>query len=133
MDKCPNCGAKVYSSDKRCSKCGQELKKSSGISLIPILGIVLIVAFFVVLASGFYINQDTSDMAVGSDDSQIESSSQYYSSSSGTVYWSSKESNKFHYPSCEWAQYIPSHNRLVYHSRQVAINDGKVPCQVCCP
>lgn len=138
MDKCPNCGAKVYSSDKRCSKCGQELKKSSNISLIPILGIILIVAFFLVLASGFYTTQDTADMVVASeddtsDDSQIESSSQDDSSSSDLVYWASTDSNKFHYSNCKWAQYIPSQNKIVYFSRQEAINDGKVPCQVCCP
>ena len=42
MDKCPSCGAKVYPSDKRCSKCGQELKKSSNGSVIAILLFVML-------------------------------------------------------------------------------------------
>lgn len=49
------------------------------------------------------------------------------------VYWSSKESDKFHRPSCEWAQEILDHNLIVYNSRQEAINDRKEPCHVCFP
>ena len=157
MDKCPNCGAKVYPSDKRCSKCGQELKRSSTGSVIAVLGIVILIAIFGVFASGLNVSQDTADVAVSndvdtsvdsvdestssdsveeitsSDNNQVSSSSQDDSSSSGTVYWASDDSNKFHYPSCEWAQKISPYNKIVYHSRQEAINDGRRPCHVCYP
>lgn len=153
MDKCPNCGAKVYPSDKRCSKCGQELKKSSNGSVIAILLFVALIAIFGVFASS-YMNEDTTvgtvaSNAVSSDDSvdqadhsveettssvnsQVSSSSSS-DSSSGTVYWASDESDKFHKPNCEWSQKINPYNKIVYHSRQEAINDGRVPCHVCYP
>ena len=154
MDKCPSCGAKVYSSDKRCSKCGQELKKDSSKSVIAILLVIVAIAVVGVLASGVN-TSDTTDMSVASyDDSVQESTSsadsvkettstdqsqketstvQEDTSSSGAVYWASEESDKFHKPSCEWAQKISDYNKIVYHSRQEAINDGRVPCHVCYP
>ena len=61
------------------------------------------------------------------------SSSSSSSSSSGQTYWASSNSNKFHYPSCEWAQKISGKNKVVFHSREEAINSGYVPCQVCGP
>ena len=42
-------------------------------------------------------------------------------------------SMKFHYPSCEWAQKISDANKIVYHSRDDAVADGKVPCTACNP
>ena len=155
MDKCPNCGAKVYSSDKRCSKCGQELKKSSKGSFIAILLFIGLIAIFGIFASS-HMNEDSTYDAVASysdsndysieetsaddsvedttsnDNSQVSSSSSS-DSSSGTVYWASDDSNIFHYPSCEWAQKISPYNKIVYNSRQEAINDGKRPCHVCYP
>ena len=154
MDKCPNCGNKVLSSDKRCSKCGQELKKSSNGSVVAILLIVILIAIVGVLAVGNQSNYNTADVAVANDvDSSVDSVEettatdssaeettsndnsyvQDGSSSSGTVYWASDESDKFHKPSCEWAQKIAGYNKIVYHSRQEALNDGKVPCHVCYP
>lgn len=149
MDKCPNCGAKVYSSDKRCSKCGQELKKGASGSVIAIILIVILIAVVGILASVSNTNNTQADVAVASDsyssaDSveqstssddyvQESSSSQDQSSYSGTEYWASSESDKFHKPSCEWAQKINSYNKIVYHSRQEAINDGRIPCHVCYP
>ena len=49
------------------------------------------------------------------------------------IYWASKESNKFHKPSCEWAQEILDFNLIIYYSRQDAIDDGRDPCHVCFP
>ena len=140
MDKCPNCGAKVYPSDKRCSKCGQELKKNSNGSVIAILLFVALIAIFGVFASS-HMNEDTTvgtvaNYAVSSDDSVEEtsaddsveettssdnsqvSSSSSSDSSSGIVYWASDESDKFHKPSCEWAQKISDWTKIVYHSRE---------------
>lgn len=61
------------------------------------------------------------------------SSSSSSSSSSGATYWASSKSGKFHRPSCEWGQKIASKNKVVFHSRDQAINSGYVPCQVCSP
>lgn len=55
------------------------------------------------------------------------------SSSSGATYWASSNSDKFHNPSCEWAQKISSKNKVVFHSRDEALNSGYQPCQVCSP
>ena len=55
------------------------------------------------------------------------------SSSSAATYWASSNSGKFHNPSCEWAQKISGKNKVVFHSREEAINSGYVPCQVCSP
>ena len=55
------------------------------------------------------------------------------SSSSSATYWASSNSNKFHNPSCEWAQKISSRNKVVFHSRDQAINSGYQACQVCSP
>ena len=55
------------------------------------------------------------------------------STSSGQTYWASANSNKFHYPSCEWAQKISGKNKIVFNSREEAINSGYSPCQVCSP
>ena len=62
-----------------------------------------------------------------------ETSSSSSSSSSGATYWASSKSGKFHLPSCEWAQKIYGGNKVVFHSRDEAINSGYVPCQVCGP
>ena len=65
--------------------------------------------------------------------STSSSSSSSSSSDSGATYWASSNSNKFHYPSCEWAQKISSRNKVVFHSRSEALNSGYQPCQVCSP
>ncbi len=48
-------------------------------------------------------------------------------------YWGSVRSDKFHYPSCRWAQRISPGNLVVFHSRQEAFSAGYVPCKVCRP
>ena len=55
------------------------------------------------------------------------------SSSSGSTYWASSNSDKFHKPSCEWAQKISSKNKVVFHSKDEAISSGYQPCSVCNP
>lgn len=65
--------------------------------------------------------------------SSSPSSSSSSSASSSATYWASSNSNKFHKPSCEWAQKISSKNKVVFHSRSEALNAGYRPCQVCSP
>lgn len=63
------------------------------------------------------------------DDSSLSSGS----SSSDQTYWASANSDKFHYPSCEWAEKISSKNKVVFNSRDEALDSGYQPCEVCNP
>lgn len=48
-------------------------------------------------------------------------------------FWASRNSNKYHYPNCEWAQKINPRNLVVFRSPGEARNAGYVPCKVCRP
>ena len=58
------------------------------------------------------------------------SSSSY---SSGGYYVGSVNSNKFHYPSCGYANNIRSYNMITFSSRSQAFNAGYSPCSRCNP
>ena len=55
------------------------------------------------------------------------------SGSNATEYWASAKAEKFHLPTCEWAEKISDDNKIIYQSRDDAIEDGKVPCGACNP
>ena len=71
---------------------------------------------------------DTVNKTVNTKEVQKETQS-----SSSTVYYASVKTDKFHKPSCEWAQKISSKNLVTYNSRDEAIAAGKSPCEVCNP
>jgi methylphosphotriester-DNA--protein-cysteine methyltransferase len=48
-------------------------------------------------------------------------------------YVGSKESDKYHDPSCYWAQQINPSNMLIFSSRSEAEARGYIPCKVCLP
>ncbi len=48
-------------------------------------------------------------------------------------YVGSKKSDKYHYPTCEWAQKIKPENLVTFASAQEALKGGYVPCKVCRP
>jgi len=48
-------------------------------------------------------------------------------------YVGSKNSNKYHYPTCKWAQRIKPENLVTFKSAQEAQAAGYVPCKVCKP
>ena len=48
-------------------------------------------------------------------------------------FWASKNSNKYHYPDCRWAQKIKPSNLVKFNSPEAAIKAGYVPCKVCRP
>ena len=139
MDKCPNCGASVTKSDKRCSKCGAKLEsaKSSNSSsklIICVVAAIIIIAIVGVFASGILSNNDAQSAPVSSsNDAQVVNPTNSDDSSSSSVYWASSKTDKFHKPTCEWAQKIGDSNKIVYDSRDKAIADGKTPCSVCNP
>ncbi len=48
-------------------------------------------------------------------------------------FWASKNSNKYHYPSCKWAQKIKPGNLVKFSTPEQAAKAGYVPCKVCRP
>jgi hypothetical protein len=48
-------------------------------------------------------------------------------------YVGSKNSNKYHYPTCRWARKIKPANLVTFKSAQEAQAAGYVPCKVCKP
>ena len=144
LAKCPKCGEVLTGDELICPTCGESLskkeskpessKKLSSNMIIAVIAVVVIIAIVGVLASGMLSGDtqtaddtkenDTVDPIVEKDDSSASESGEY---------WASAKAEKFHLPSCEWAQKIGEDNKIVYHSRDDAISDGKVPCGVCNP
>lgn len=48
-------------------------------------------------------------------------------------FWASKNSNKYHYPDCRWAQKIKPSNLIKFNSPEEAQKAGYIPCKVCRP
>lgn len=48
-------------------------------------------------------------------------------------YIGSKNSNKFHDPSCKWAKKISDYNKITFNNRNDAIKQGYQPCKFCNP
>jgi methylphosphotriester-DNA--protein-cysteine methyltransferase len=48
-------------------------------------------------------------------------------------YVGSAKSNKYHYPTCEWAQKINPENLVKFKSAKEAQEAGYIPCKVCRP
>lgn len=57
----------------------------------------------------------------------------FHSTAYPAEFWGSKESNKYHYPECQWAQKINPANRVIFNSPEEAQRAGYVPCKVCIP
>lgn len=57
----------------------------------------------------------------------------FVSSTMSVEFWASKHSNKYHYPTCKWAQKIKPENLIIFNSPEEAIKAGYVPCKVCKP
>ncbi len=49
------------------------------------------------------------------------------------IFVGSTESNKYHYPSCRWAEKIKPEHEIWFSSSQDAQNHGYVACKVCKP
>ena len=48
-------------------------------------------------------------------------------------YWGSKNSNKYHYPTCPHAQRIKPQNLVIFNSSEDANKANYIPCKVCNP
>ena len=146
MVKCPECGEVLTESHKLCPVCGYKLSKKdnkdsstkvskSNNKILVVIAVIVVIAIVGVLASGMVSTNHSSDDASVSDDSSSsknvkEDSS---SSSSSSEYWASAKADKFHLPTCEWAEKISEDNKIIYQSREDAITDGKEPCGACNP
>ena len=145
LAKCSKCGEVLAEGDVICPTCGEPVSKSetkdtsskkpSSNLIIAVVAIVVIIAVVGVFASGMLSGDtsttndnnaanDTVNPIVEKDDS---------SASNASEYWASAKAEKFHLPTCEWAEKISDDNKIVYHSRDDAIADGKVPCGACNP
>lgn len=153
MIRCPNCGHSNPDHAEGCGECGHDLtekkstsksksknksnSKSFNTKIIAVVAIIVVIAIAAVLASGM-LSSNTSDTATSDSKSEVvapvaDNNTSDSSSSSATEYWASAKAEKFHLPTCEWAQKISDSNKIVYHSRSDAIDDGKVPCTACNP
>jgi methylphosphotriester-DNA--protein-cysteine methyltransferase len=48
-------------------------------------------------------------------------------------FWASKNSTKYHYPDCIWAQKIKPDNLIKFKTAEDANKAGYIPCKVCKP
>lgn len=137
MPKCPKCGADLNESAVVCSKCGAKLNDKSNSSklIIGIVALVVIIAIVGAFASGVFTGNDATVDTENSSDEIVKPivEDDANDSSSNTEYWASAKAEKFHLPTCEWAQKISEDNKIVYDSRDKAIADGKIPCSACNP
>lgn len=51
----------------------------------------------------------------------------------GAEYWGTKNSNKYHYPTCKSALKIKPANLVKFSSPEEAKKAGYVPCKICKP
>jgi hypothetical protein len=56
-----------------------------------------------------------------------------FSGTARAEFWGSKNSNKYHKPSCTSAQNIKSNNLVKFNTPENAIQAGYIPCKVCKP
>jgi hypothetical protein len=57
----------------------------------------------------------------------------FFSTAMCAEFWGSKNSNKYHYPNCKWAQKINPQNLIKFNSPEDATKAGYIPCKVCKP
>ena len=56
-----------------------------------------------------------------------------HSQSVNATFVGSRNSNKYHLPTCQWAQRINASNLVTFSSKQDAESRGYIPCRVCRP
>ena len=141
--RCPKCSHSNPDYAKGCQNCGYDftkkktMSKSFNTKIIAAVAIIVVIAIVGVLASGM-LSSGTSDSVTSNSNSEVvapvaDNNTSDDTSSSATEYWASAKADKFHLPTCEWAEKISDNNKIVYHSRDDAVDDGKVPCGVCNP
>lgn len=150
MVQCRECNSEVSDKAKFCPKCRTPLKsnedvpkspkivsdKKGGFNPILIIGIIAIVAI-AALGAGLLLGggSDDSPAAVNNtaESDNVAEDVNPAPASANVTYVCSQKSDKFHLPDCEWAQKINPKNKITYNSRDAAVADGRIPCQVCNP
>ncbi len=54
-------------------------------------------------------------------------------SANAAEFWASKNSNKYHHPTCTWAKRINPSNLIKFNSPEEAIKANYIPCKICRP
>lgn len=150
MVQCRECNSEVSDKAKFCPKCRTPLKsnedvpkspkiardKKGGFNPILIIGIIAIVAI-AALDAGLLLGggSDDSPAAVNNtaESDDVDEDVNPAPASANVTYVCSQKSDKFHLTDCEWAQKINPKNKITYNSRDAAVADGRIPCQVCNP
>ena len=150
MVHCRECNSEVSDKAKFCPKCRTPLKsnedvpkspkiasdKKGGFNPILIIGIIAIVAI-AALGAGLLLGggSDDSPAAVNNtaESDDVAEDVNPAPASANVTYVCSQKSDKFHLPDCEWAQKINPKNKITNNSRDAAVADGRIPCQVCNP
>lgn len=150
MVQCRECNSEVSDKANFCPKCRTPLKsnedtpkspkiasdKKGGFNPILIVAMIAIVAI-VALGAGLLLGGSGDESApVVNNTTETKDVAEDVNpapASSNVTYVCSQKSDKFHLPDCEWAQKISPKNKITYNSRDAAISDGRIPCQVCNP
>lgn len=80
-----------------------------------------------------YSNNVIEDDLEGLYDPPDDTTSSIDNTSTDRVYVGSINSDKYHYPFCQWAQKIYPENEIWFSSEEEAQASGYVPCKVCRP
>lgn len=56
-----------------------------------------------------------------------------YTQDQEVVFVGSRNSNKYHHPSCVWAKKIKPENLVTFNGKGEAVSAGYIPCKVCKP
>lgn len=107
-----------------------------GVNHVKLAFIVLALALLVPLAFSAPVNDGNTNIigeAIDILHPNSEHVSDAVSKASEGVFVGSIKSDKYHYPSCQWAEKIKPENEIWFSSSQDARNQGYVPCKVCSP
>jgi hypothetical protein len=88
---------------------------------IKLACITFVITLVVCFGAFFLINKPEEDTKTKSVSSQ----------STSVTYVGSKNSDKYHLPSCRWAENIKSSNKITFPSSAIARSKGYSPCKTC--
>jgi methylphosphotriester-DNA--protein-cysteine methyltransferase len=57
----------------------------------------------------------------------------FWSLAFSAEFYASRNSNKYHRPTCTWAYKIKQSNLIIFKSPEEAEKNGYIPCKVCMP
>src|SRR3989344_7956925 len=77
--------------------------------------------------------QDSQDEEIKENIKELINDSKEVKSEDECKYVGSKNSDKYHIPSCIWAKRIKSENLVCFNNKEEAENKGYKPCSVCKP